>query len=41
MEGGVGSGCAKLRGEMALVPPYIESLRAYEAGRGVEEIQRE
>jgi histidinol-phosphate aminotransferase len=26
---------------MALVPPYIESLRPYEAGRSVEEVQRE
>src|SRR5437660_4860512 len=26
---------------MALVPPYIESLRPYEAGRSIEEIQRE
>src|SRR5271155_2550841 len=26
---------------MALVPPYIESLRPYEAGRGIEEVQRE
>ena len=26
---------------MALVPPYIESLRPYEAGRGIEEIRRE
>jgi histidinol-phosphate aminotransferase len=26
---------------MPLVPPYIESLRPYEAGRGIEEIQRE
>jgi histidinol-phosphate aminotransferase len=26
---------------MALVPPYIESLRPYEAGRGVEEVRRE
>src|SRR5580658_9573413 len=26
---------------MPLVPPYIESLRPYEAGRGIEEVQRE
>ncbi|HUJ49688.1 MAG TPA: aminotransferase class I/II-fold pyridoxal phosphate-dependent enzyme, partial [Bryobacteraceae bacterium] len=26
---------------MALVPPYIESLRPYEAGRGIEEVRRE
>ena len=26
---------------MALVPPYIETLRPYEAGRSIEEIQRE
>jgi histidinol-phosphate aminotransferase len=26
---------------MALVPPYIESLRPYEAGRTIEEVQRE
>jgi len=26
---------------MALVPPYIESLRPYEAGRSIEEVQRE
>ena len=26
---------------MPLVPPYIESLRPYEAGRNAEEIQRE
>ena len=26
---------------MALVPPYIASLRPYEAGRGIEEVQRE
>jgi histidinol-phosphate aminotransferase len=26
---------------MALVPPYIESLRSYEAGRSSEEVQRE
>jgi histidinol-phosphate aminotransferase len=26
---------------MALVPPYIASLRLYEAGRGIEEVQRE
>src|SRR5271156_5497270 len=26
---------------MALVPPYIESLRPYEAGRGIEDVQRE
>ena len=26
---------------MALVPPYIESLRPYEAGRGVDEVERE
>jgi histidinol-phosphate aminotransferase len=27
--------------QMALVPPYIESLRPYEAGRSIEEIQSE
>src|SRR5258708_2698345 len=26
---------------MSLVPPYIESLRPYEAGRSIEEVQRE
>ncbi len=26
---------------MALVPPYIESLRPYEAGRSIEDVQRE
>jgi len=26
---------------MALVPPYIESLRPYEAGRGIDEVRRE
>jgi len=26
---------------MPLVPPYIESLRPYEAGRGIEEVQRQ
>src|ERR1039457_6078139 len=26
---------------MPLVPPYIETLRPYEAGRGIEEVQRE
>src|SRR2546426_118081 len=26
---------------MPLVPPYIESLRPYEAGRGIEEVRRE
>ena len=26
---------------MALVPPYIETLRPYEPGRSVEEVQRE
>ena len=26
---------------MPLVPPYIESLRPYEAGRGIAEVQRE
>jgi len=26
---------------MALVPPYIESLRPYEAGRGIDEVKRE
>ena len=26
---------------MPLVPPYIESLRPYEAGRSIEEVQRE
>src|ERR1035438_5279525 len=26
---------------MPLVPPYIEALRPYEAGRGIEEVQRE
>jgi histidinol-phosphate aminotransferase len=26
---------------MPLVPPYIESLRPYEAGRGIQEVQRE
>ena len=26
---------------MALVPPYIESLRPYEPGRGIDEVQRE
>lgn len=26
---------------MALVPPYIASLRPYEAGRGIEDVQRE
>ncbi|MBV8819145.1 MAG: histidinol-phosphate transaminase [Acidobacteriaceae bacterium] len=26
---------------MALVPPYIENLRPYEAGRSIEEVQRE
>src|SRR6202158_1829225 len=26
---------------MALVPPYIETLRTYEPGRSVEEVQRE
>src|SRR5450755_3065150 len=26
---------------MPLVPPYIESLRAYEAGRSIQEVQRE
>jgi histidinol-phosphate aminotransferase len=26
---------------MALVPPYIAALRPYEAGRGIEEVQRE
>jgi histidinol-phosphate aminotransferase len=33
--------CAKLEVRMPLVPPYIESLRPYEAGRQIEEIQRE
>jgi len=26
---------------MPLVPPYIESLRPYEAGRSIEEVRRE
>ena len=26
---------------MPLVPPYIESLRPYEAGRSIEDVQRE
>src|SRR6266567_590379 len=35
------AGAATMKSGMPLVPPYIESLRPYEAGRSIEEVQRE
>src|ERR1700688_777053 len=34
-------GLCHTKSRMPLVPPYIESLRPYEAGRGIAEVQRE